>query len=118
MDESDAITSDDVRMVEFMAHLLLRNGQWEKALSLYDTLLRLEPGEPRKLLASCYLLLNLNRAEEALARLDWLLVNGPKAAADDTLILLRARALAALGRMDEARDWLRDPTHVQETHGW
>ena len=117
MDESGEITSNDVRMVEFMAYLLLQNGQWGKALTLYDMLLRLEPGEPRKVLASCYALLNLNRAEEALARLDWLMMNQPKAV-DDNLILMRARALAALGRMDEAREYMRDPALAREAQGW
>lgn len=82
-----------------LAHTLLENARPEQASVLLAALDTVEPGQSQTLLALATARLRQGRAIEALRTLDRLSRSGYGAA---PLHLLRAQALRALGRHDEA----------------
>ena len=94
--------------LDFLAFLMVRNGCWEKARPLYEALATLDGNNRRYRQGLGYVLLQLDRPEEALAQLN-ACISGRDETPDPALVLLRARALWACGRKEEAREFLSHP---------
>ncbi len=101
------MTSQDPRMrpderqaVALLAHLLLQGGRPAKAMHLLDGLDALHPDDPATLLALAVAQVRSAQAKEALHTLERLRRLGEASA---LLPLLRAQALAAIGRHEEAQ---------------
>lgn len=98
----------EVTALDVLAHLLLLNGKWERAMPLYKALVTLDGGNLRWRQALAYTLLRLGRSEEALAQLDWCLAQRDEVPSDQ-FVLLRARVLWDLARRQEAVEFLAHP---------
>ncbi len=98
----------EVAALDVLAHLLVVNGKWERAMPLYRALVALDGGNLRWRQALAYTLLRLCRSEEALAHLDWCLAQRDEAPSEE-FVLLRARVLWDLARKQEALDFLAHP---------
>lgn len=82
----------------------LRNNRPDKARMLFDALAHLHPQRPRLHCALALAQIRSDKAEQALATLDGLALNGYL---DDIFHLLRAQALDALDRRGEAAAAMR-----------
>lgn len=98
--DGQGISADWIEFLTFLGALYLRCGKLEKALVVLEALHALCPEDGRHHLALAYCHLQAGDYESALtlAGLAMEAENAPQAAA-----LLRARALLALERQDEAR---------------
>lgn len=91
-----------------LAEVYLDQGQPERAAILLEALHWLEPDSVPVLRALSYALLQAGRTEEALAALDALLRRDAAMPAQAPALLMRSKALWALGRAAEAQEsWQR-----------
>ncbi len=91
---------DERSLLLVLAHVLLQNARPEKAAILLTALDVMEEDQPKVLRSLAVSLLRAGRAEHALETLDRLAIAG---GVDAVFHLLRAQALGALERPDEAR---------------
>lgn len=98
------LAPDNVEALENLAILSVRAGQPDRARRYMDPLLVLQPDDPAALLAQGAIALRERHAPEALATADRLLQVSPDLAEAH---ILRARALMATGRLDDAIALLR-----------
>ncbi|MCX5772418.1 MAG: tetratricopeptide repeat protein [Candidatus Hydrogenedentes bacterium] len=94
--------------LDVLAHLLVLNGKWQRAMPLYRALVALDPRNLRWRQALAYTLLRLGRSDEALAQLDWCLAQRDEVPSEQ-FVLLRARVLWDLARKKEAMEFLAHP---------
>jgi tetratricopeptide (TPR) repeat protein len=100
-----ALDDDQFQALKVLGFLFRRLGLHDKARRLYLALLALRPDDPDLLAPAAAAALGGGRADEALGLLDRLEAAGGSPDPDLALAadLLRARAMAALDRPDEAR---------------
>lgn len=91
--------NDERQALSLLAHVLMQNGLPDRALAVLDGLDALLPGDPSTLRALAVAQLRSKRAADALQTLDRLAALGD---ALPLLTLLRAQALMAAGRRQEA----------------
>lgn len=91
--------NDEHTLLALLAHVLLQNARPEKAATLLEALAVLDPEQPRTLRALAVAHIRSDKPDRALETLDHLAMTG---AVDASFHLLRAQALHALGRRDEA----------------
>lgn len=101
---------DERQAVALLAHLLLQGGRPAKAMHLLDGLDALHPDDPTTLLALAVAQVRSAQAKEALHTLERLHRLGDAPA---LLPLLRAQALDATGRHEEAQAAMQIFLHNQ-----
>jgi tetratricopeptide (TPR) repeat protein len=100
--------AERTQVLQMLADVYLEQGQTDKALTLLEALAVLAPQEPGVFRALGYACLRDGRYAAALAATDALLRLDPAMPANAPVLLIRARALWALGRGGEAQDcWRR-----------
>jgi Flp pilus assembly protein TadD len=106
---SAAALSNDARTaVGLLAHIYMENNRPAKAEILLTALAMCDGGDPGVLPRLAWAQLSQDKAHEALATLERMAMTAP---ADAIAHLLRAQALTALSRIDEARQAMQ--TYVQ-----
>jgi tetratricopeptide (TPR) repeat protein len=98
---------DDYReALQVLADVFLEQNQPRKALALLEALEALDPGHPPVLRALSYAYLVNDRPDGALKTTDALLSLDAPMPENAPLLLIRSRALWALGRTEEATEIL------------
>jgi Flp pilus assembly protein TadD len=93
------MTDDEQALLSMLGYVFLQNARPDKAAVVMDALNTLAPGQPRVLRTLALAQLRSGKPERALGTLDRLAMAG---GVDAAFHLLRARALTALARSDEA----------------
>ncbi len=104
-DQEDAILQGDERtLVLLLAYIHVQHGAPEKAETLYAALLALAPDDTQAAKGLAWARLEMGKAQGALAVLD--AITGP-GEPSSVVQLLRARALAQLGQLEDAQVAMR-----------
>lgn len=104
-DPDDAVLQGDERtLVLLLAYIHVQHGSPEKAETLYAALLALAPGDVQAAKSLAWARLEMGKAQGALSVLD--AITGP-GEPGSVMQLLRARALAQLGQLEDAQVAMR-----------
>ena len=109
-----AMTSDDRDFLSVLGHCFLQYGKFEQARTVFEAMAILFPGNLTVMASLAYALLRLGEYERALAEADTFLETAASDRDRGFGLLLRARALTALARTEEAKiatEHLRSITH-------
>lgn len=93
--------------LQVLADVYLDQGQLDKAVVLLEGLHALEPHDAQVLKALSYAYLRVERYDDTLNMVDTLLRLGAPMPENAPILLIRGKALWALGRASEARDSLK-----------
>lgn len=93
------MSATDTTLLAVLAHVLMQNARPDKAAALLEALDLLAPGQPTTLRALATAQVRSDKPELALETLDRLAIAG---GVDAAFHLLRAQALGALDRREEA----------------
>lgn len=102
--DSSALQQEHIQVLDLLAHVYLQNRMPDKAAVLLAARILLEPNDRRTLLALALAQLRSDKPQRALGTLEQLALLG---AMDAAFHLMRAQALHALGRTDEAASAMR-----------
>jgi predicted Zn-dependent protease len=105
------MTEQEQSLLNLLGYVFLQSARPEKAAVVLGALDALAPGQPGVLRALVLAQLRSGKAERALAVLDQLAMAG---GVDAAFHLLRAQALAALGRPDEAAVAMQNYVHMRK----
>jgi predicted Zn-dependent protease len=102
--DARTMTAESQAFLALLGYVYLQNARPDKAAALYAALDRIAPGQPKMLRALAVAQVGAGKAQRALDTLDRLAMAG---GVDAAFHLLRAQALGALGRIDEAQAAMR-----------
>ena len=99
--------TEQTEALQILADIYLDQGQTERAVTLLNALTVLDPGKESIFRALSYAFLLAGRYEEALSTTDVLLRLEATMPDNAPVLLIRGKALWALGRVAEAQDNLQ-----------
>lgn len=111
---ASATPADSIELMDLLASVYLQNGLPDKAAVLLAARNILAPDDPRALLALALAQVRSAKPQRALSTLDQLALLG---AMDPPFHLVRAQALQALDRRDEAASAMRAFVALRNTPG-
>lgn len=95
--------NDHKEVLQVLADVFLNQGQSEKAVLLLEALYSLAPQDAQIVKALCYAYLITGRYEQTLTMADVFLRLPGRVPESTPILLIRSKALWALGRTEEAR---------------
>jgi len=98
------MTAEEESFLALLGYVYIQNDRPDKAAVLFAALDRLSPGQARVMRALALAQIRSGKVQRALDTLDRLAMSGQ---ADAAFHVLRAQALGALGRQDEAAAAMR-----------
>ena len=101
---TDALSTQQVRVLHVLGYLFLRMGQFARARRLFSALVALNPGDVHARCSLAHACIKLEDGEAALHTLIGLGAGDPIPGGDATLYLLLARAHSLLGEDQPARE--------------
>ncbi len=105
------MTPDESTLLYLMGYVFLQNARPDKAVVVLEALDVMQPRQPQTLRALAVSQLRSGQPARALQTLDKLAMSG---GVDAVFYLLRAQALQACGRLEEARVAMKTHLHMRK----